>query len=928
MSLFERQIAEEKLATPTPPAVEPSSEQAGGTLVINGGNLKLKERPHKDWRHVIQANHELRNRVHTLLYTDMTEGNTLELDLSHASHVVRGPAVPLSGTIALSVKLPGGVPEDQGIMVDGVVKTRDRVHVIDVQIYYPQATTVTLSDAFVFGRSKTKGESWVRSDFALLLGEENPVVTGLTLTLGEETTMPDLVRRTVDVTLAEELAEGPRPAESTDYFRVSYNERTGKALIIPRALGVIGDQDPAVDPDAPTTEPDTEPTVPPEDQLSPNDPKATPGPKLPRPDTELDYTDENGNPLEPEPMPEGRGSVFALHSNGFSWSEDGGRTWDLRLLQVTATLVDMAVVSTGIYLLDSDGNVWRCDAPRGALNQVPLDSAVGSTERDVSIVNGDFELGNLDGWTHVDGDEPRVLDTNSPAQREGSTYYLTRDWRIINPQPFTLRQTVEVPENGGTARVVGDCWAAPGSTGILRAIANPFIAGPTRGFDIWQDISPAPDLVFFDWARDQNDGQLDLHLVSGSPLGFRPSIQPDGSLSLSEIGPPGTRVFAARNADGEVHPGPVFFPVLTNTGTASTSSIRVPAADVLAIYNFIEGSSWVPPAPVGGFYEFSGSTVFLGLVMRTGLLEVDFLTSGFRIMLTERAEWMTAPEQTYEDRNDGTGQWRELKVEFPAYGDTFDVELEGTGSPVDVFFDNISAGATLTQNDPGVGAMAPARQRIAGGGIDFYAGNQIIGLRAQQTAEQNLASIESHEGASGFYASTSSALVAAGPADPVRIAADTAGTAVFTQSPDGTWTESNPATGSVVGVTAEPIAAVLGSNGNVWTYQAGAGMGGTPIATADTANDMAPDFLRSGLAVTIGAGAVYFVTAGGADAWARQPANATAANRRTCALDSGRYIGHNFNGYDLFYTLQPNIANTWKVAGRLERPIVKMVEMR
>lgn len=935
-NLFERVIASEALAKPTPPAVEPATDQSSGELVIKGGAIKWKERPHKDWRHVIQANHELRNRVHTLLYRDVADiGASVALDLSHSYNLIRGPAVPLEGALNLTVDLPGGVPEDQGILLDGRIQTRKRVHVIDLQIFYPQETQLTFSDQFVFGRSTTKGEPWLLEDFSLLLGgSENPVVAGLTLTLGAETLMPDLVRRTVDVTLDQELSETPRPAGTTDYFRVSYNEQTGKALITALALGVVGDQDPAIDPEAPTTEPDTDPTTPPEKETPPTDSRATPGPKLPRPDTELEYTDENGNPLEPEPMPEGRGIVFALHSNGFSWSENGGRTWDLRLLSVASELVDIAATATGIYVLDADGRVWHMPTARGEITEVKPSAVVTASERELAVVNGDFELGSLDGWTHVSGDVPRVLDSSSPAQREGSTHYLTRDWRLINPQDFVIQQILDVPEDvAGTTGVVklyADAFTDNGDIARIELIDGTEIVLANSGLT-FTFSGGVYTCANFASARNGN-----LRLVGQTVPGVGNFVSPASGFSVQLQGassPSGTINWRVEYIGGALFEGLVAIRVTDldgANGPRETLTIQgvidydLTGSEVTA---FDEGPERVLFRSPAGDTNPGAARGSLSVVVKPTFSML--YTVGTQGAITIGRP-LTAPgEDILASAEHSQGEWKTIVAEHTGRVPSkliVRVSGEAVGGYADVFIDNIKLGIPIAPDALRVGAMAPVRQRHQGGGVDLYVNNTVIALRRDQSVDDNLAPRESFDGSSDVVNGAATVRAAFGSAPWERVVL--AGDDVYSQA-TGAWTSSLNALAGVpgIGAIAEPFAAVATSAGNVVLFNETGPFGAT-ISTGVTATDLVPDFLRAGAVVTGGAGDIRFVDGSTAATWARQPANATAANRRTLAMDSGRYIGHNAGGYDLFYTLQPNIVNTWKVAGRLERPIVKMVEMR
>jgi hypothetical protein len=129
-------------------------------------------------------------------------------------------------------------------------------------------------------------------------------------------------------------------------------------------------------------------------------------------------------------------------------------------------------------------------------------------------------------------------------------------------------------------------------------------------------------------------------------------------------------------------------------------------------------------------------------------------------------------------------------------------------------------------------------------------------------------------------------------------------------------------------VLTEPVWCVTTPVGQLFRYNfVTAALDGPVIVGPD--GQLAPDYKRKGAAVTSREGAVDFVGAtGGADGWARQPVNDTTPSRQSCCLDSGRYLGHPVGAYSLFWTDNPVEPNSWQYAGRLERPILKIVEMR
>ena len=74
-------------------------------------------------------------------------------------------------------------------------------------------------------------------------------------------------------------------------------------------------------------------------------------------------------------------------------------------------------------------------------------------------------------------------------------------------------------------------------------------------------------------------------------------------------------------------------------------------------------------------------------------------------------------------------------------------------------------------------------------------------------------------------------------------------------------------------------------------------------------------------------GAVKSLTSDGTlTTGATQPVAVAATARRSLATDSGRVFGWSIGSTDLFWT--SDIGASWKVAGALGAPIIKIVELR
>ncbi|MDR5654885.1 hypothetical protein [Ruixingdingia sedimenti] len=949
---FERKIAGAALKDPTPPAVEPTGEQKGGSLEIKGGTVSPKVSPHKDWRHVIAHNFELRNNVRTLFYWDntFTGESSYEVNLDFAYHLIRsGP------TLEFTLKKPDGVPEDQGILFeDGAVGTRDRIRIADVQIYYPQATTLNFSSEFVFGTYGHKPRRWTLAELTALLpsSEEapNPVITGLTL--GGGAGMPDFVRGLEERSLQDVLAphqtegfdaetwEGPltRAAGTTDYLRLMYNEQTGKCLVLALSIGVVGDADPNMVPVEPPTLPNEGST----DAPTPSNPwgGGSGGPRLPAATgDEYSYTDENGNPLAATPAPAGNGTVYALHPDGFSCSQDGGRSWDLRQLSNPGTLIDIAAGPGGVYLLTEDGDVWLgTGGPKGQFAKLPLTDVSAGAEAEVELVNGGFELGDLTGWTLVQGDEPQVVDTATPPQRDGK-YYLTRDWRIISAQDFSIEQTVALP-----ASVVGE-------TGKLRLYADVLTENADIGkveiLDGTEVVVPADNFALTysggtfranGFASSPTAGTLNL---IGTPTGG--SV---GSWSVSD----GYTGIQLNGNEGQNVNGSINWRVETSTGDLFDGFVALRIFDLDTSNGFVEGleiqgvtsydllSSSVTAFDMGfEKFNFNGAPVNTAGDQPAGRFHVVVRsTFGF----TYQGRWVAGlgmkgpgsaavpPATVLATAQSDASAWRRVTAEYngelPARV-TVRVSGQAVGGYADVYVDNVALTLPGVSEELKAGAISHVRANSEGGGADLFIGDTVVSRRAGMSPDENAATHPGPGDGIALFATPGEALVSSGDGRQKTVASGTR-LAIFA----GQAWESHtlPDGQAACAVLNEPVWCIATPIGQLFRYEFVTAALQAPVVVGPDGH-LAGDFKRRGAVLTSREGAIDFVGAtGNASSWATQPVNASAPARQSCCLDSGRYLGHPKGAYSLFWSDNPVQPNSWQYAGRLERPILKIVEVR
>uniref|UniRef100_UPI0025F3327F hypothetical protein n=1 Tax=Roseinatronobacter sp. TaxID=1945755 RepID=UPI0025F3327F len=158
--------------------------------------------------------------------------------------------------------------------------------------------------------------------------------------------------------------------------------------------------------------------------------------------------------------------AYALHTDGWSITEDGGFTWLYADLPYESQAFSVDE-NANFVIAKTDGRVVYLDA-NGA------DRTLDFSEEQVlefPLTNGDFETGNTSGWVVATGDSVSVLKTKTPSQRPGSKYYLTRDANVSDADSeFQISQLFTVPASaaGRDIEVSADVYARTGALGRLR----------------------------------------------------------------------------------------------------------------------------------------------------------------------------------------------------------------------------------------------------------------------------------------------------------------------------------------------------------------------------------------------------------------------------------------------------------------------------
>ncbi|MFC3088533.1 hypothetical protein [Tabrizicola soli] len=873
---FERKIAGLGLPEVKAPTITPTDDQKPGVMVLSGGGVVAPERGHKNWGQTINQGFELRSLMTTAQYWEFTEADDPGFAVRPGEFgyfVVRSPG----GPFLISLTKPDGVPTSQHTKLG---KYRHRQRWCFLEVYYPTDTTLSFSSDYAFTTAAWKAELWEQEDLALLIGEDSPITYAM------------LAKGVVPQGLDELLAEGPRLAGTSDLFLISYNERTGKATVVllsgPAGMEGMDPQEPDPDATEPVPGDGTTPPTP-----KPWDPKG-PKPNTPNPETENEYTDPTtGLPLVSTPPPAGSGLLYALHGSSVSVSEDCGATWAPVNITGTGGLVDIVATKAGIFVLDDAGQVFT--APRIADPFQLVQLAETTTSKvEVAVVNGDFETGDLTGWTSLGAQPPRPLRTTQPPQRPGSKHYITRDWQTVTG-PFKIRQAVEIPDGSTDLQVSVQCYRGDGDQiGTLRVVSQDDVALPT-GTRTFVGNTCA------NFARSPEGEQLNLVVVSGTVSVFN-----------GENGSSGTRVFELRRQDGSIYDRPVF---LSIGDLDSHEELRFQESKVLAW--FIGGS--IATSTAGGlrYFTTTADNQNGGIILRDGAFAIHFVTLASSISLngSPLPEWVN--KTTVEVAATKTGQWEELSLPFPdATGALLIVELEGGGDRVDVYFDDVRI--TSGQNTPALQVLAIASVEGDQGGAELYLDGGILRHVA-----------DAAELGSTIPVPAPNITMADHDPESSRVASNGTDAWVWV---DGAW--SAPISGPFSSIVADPIPVLVRSNGEVLDAGYWASPGDLLFSLASGFTEAgggewhgSGDRRRSGILFTeASSGVLRSVATSGELPESTQPVSAIAVQRRSLPTDSGRILGWSVGSTDLFWTSELTVP--WNVAGALGAPIIKIVELR
>jgi hypothetical protein len=266
----------------------------------------------------------------------------------------------------------------------------------------------------------------------------------------------------------------------------------------------------------------------------------------------------------------------------------------------------------------------------------------------------------------------------------------------------------------------------------------------------------------------------------------------------------------------------------------------------------------------------------------------------------------------------------EYSGELPARV-TVRVSGQAVGGYADVYVDNVALTLPGVSDELKAGAISHVRANSEGGGADLFIGDTVVSRRAGMSPEENAATHPGPGDGIALFATPGEALVSSGDGRQKTVASGTR-LAIFA----GQAWESHtlPDGQSACAVLNEPVWCIATPIGQLFRYEFVTATLQAPVVVGPDGH-LAGDFKRKGAVLTSREGAIDFVGAtGNASSWATQPVNDSTPARQSCCLDSGRYLGHPVGAYSLFWSDNPVQPNSWQYAGRLERPILKIVEVR
>lgn len=896
--IFERQIAAQAPESVERRQFDPGTEMSGGVIEVRGGVSKPRDRGHKDWGQVINQGFELRSLMTTAQY--IGDGDTT-LDVSQFGYfTVRATG----SSVSIGIAKPSAVPDDQKTPSG---KNRHRQRWAFLEIFYPQAATLDFSEDFLFGRSgyRLKGIPTAPADPEATEAPDGGSFSGYVLE---------------SMTLDEELAgtEGATPPDNwrapgtADFFLISYNERTGKAFAVPLAIGVKN----AVDPEVPADET----TTPEEPEVDPDEPQP-PG------EGENEYVDpETGAPLIAEPPTAKAGTLYALHLDGISQSLDCGATWLNRSLPSLGALQDIAATTVGIFVLTQDGKVFWSKKFWTEFAEVDTSAVAPKGQIEIRIDNADFESGSIEGWKHTDGDQPSVVQTKQPPQRPESEYYLTRDWRLVNTQPFKISQTVKVPPEsvGGFGLALSfDAYCENKDIARVAVYRADYPATVKDTFPISYNGSVYSSEGF---ATDRDGNLLDLsgEVIPGG----------NGTLSVVSGGITGVKLAGSGTLNRKIK-----WTVRTQDGSPYLEPIR------LRIYDLDNGSGFQERIIASGLDSFDllassvavvnradGRTEFVGPydpsygetntarfdIVFTGECEFEIVGTGsspevvFGIKGPTGNQGLEDADVALVEATHSESEWKTVTGDYSGLiPPVLRVEIEG--KPVDgyadVYIDNIKLFATTTSQSGVVTAIASRPQFL--GGVDIYANGAIIAFSGRDEEPE----IIEGPGVSATMALNGGAYH--------RFATD--GNGAFVQSIGVLGWKAIGKEGPYVSAVSQPIFVLANSSGSLTDES------DKELVKFEENSTLAGDNKRLLAVATSPLGKIKPLVLipdplKPVGEYKAQPHNALVGARRTVAADIGRYVGWSVGSKDLFWNDDPKAA--WKFGGGLEQPILKIVETR
>lgn len=562
--------------------------------------------------------------------------------------------------------------------------------------------------------------------------------------------------------------------------------------------------------------------------------------------------------------------LIQLHDTGVSRSTDGGARW-VRYPDVFSGASGISAVRGIGYLVTTTSGQALLSKDLRAWLPFTFDDL---SEIDVGIENGDFETGDLTGWTLDTGSQPAVLGTNAPAQRSGSQYYVTRNPSASGDGQFKIGQVVSLPAPADKRLSISvDVFADAGCTGTLSVQ------------HISQDTYEFGDVVAPPWIQGNTNrnsssfASLTLNgtngIVSLRELHFKVDNYNNTTNQIPEL-----LSFKFNDADGSVWSGQFSKTVasssigdadfvfssgalkqdltitLTNSVSVNQISLNIPAG-------------WKPPI---GWINTAG-----GELMSTEIATGSSPPAGTGYPVAVAATNGGTVTSAYSST---TGEWETISIDLDGYTDqSVTVFLEASGSPANVYFDNVRA--TVGDNN---GRLARCVAR------DLYSRRHLV---ATATSLYEITG-------PGAKASLGSI-----PIDPAYLAANhetiiiARGTDIAISTDNGATWSSLTASSSVVQLIARPQAIAVLADGSVMSVSSS---GLSSKSSLGSEVRIERDFrLGQWIAVFVDDGTLKtssdLVTWTDADP---MPASAAANSYRLVATDIGRKVGWRKGSRDLF----------------------------